>query len=173
MVCTRSLPDIFWISLTYIGRTKYIVQTKTTATRRRLCFPLLSLHPIRRRISINTHQPPACRLNTGSRGGAGCEPDASTKTVAQIPVLAALKPAAVRVQPRSQAGALPAPPFLPWLHPLPSLQPIRRQVLKNSTLPGRSLLRRRICRPCLKRLIKHSRQQRIQFGCGWVCRHNV
>ena len=46
----------------------------------------------RRRISIDTHMPPACGLDIGIEAGAGCEPEVSTKAAPQLPVFAALSP---------------------------------------------------------------------------------
>ena len=55
---------------------------------------------------------------------SGCEPEANGKAAPHLPVFAALKPAAGRVQTQSHACALLAPPVL-----------IRRRISINTHLP--------------------------------------
>jgi len=50
------------------------------------------LYSSRWRIPIDTHLLPACGLDAEGRPGAGCEPDASTKTAPHLYVFAALSP---------------------------------------------------------------------------------
>ena len=66
----------------------------------------VELDSIRRRISINIHMLPACGLDAYGRAGAGCEPDASTKTVAQLPAFDVPEHGAGRVQSKYRACAV-------------------------------------------------------------------